>query len=813
MKLVKPTELAVSARPYVVSSEASLAVGVTAFFSLAQRPTLVSEPLAWKQIASELGDAKTYDQGLPKTSSEVLVFGSAFAPPCTGARVVEMRLELGPIQKTIVASAEQPFVSMPLSYALAAGGGSDPINPRGCARPSLTYPQADRGPHGEPAGLGPMDLDTPDRQQRAGTYDATWLAREYPGYPRDIDWTLFNLAPRDQWLPLGALRGGEVYRLTGLHPQLSVIEGRLPQLCPRLIVQRQQAVEVALVLETVCLFPSAGLGALIYRGRHPIDDGDGRDVSALLVAHDGCERRPVSHYLRQLALRTDPTTAADLAFDESALVPPEPAAPAPLEPIDPGIVEMIAGICEKAGVPPLSEVPPLEPPVAIPKLDQSSLDRRGFDLSSVSAACHAAADQAHAHAQARQAQAQAALSALPEGATLSTPAEPTLSQVLARSQPDAEWQNWSALFEQAELQTVSAKVQAFTLALDAKMLARATAASPLGHALPARLAQQLGEDVARRVQAGESLAGCNLCGVRLVGLDLSGADLGRTGFEHAELIACNLAGANLTEAAFTGARLEHCSLAAATLTRTNLSQATLTHVSMAGAALRECVAHETVIESCDGSGLRAEDVLFNKLRCRGFKLTRAHLERCQWVEGQLCDVDWSGAHLARCSLLTLSAHNCCFTAAELSTTVLLGLTAEHLGLARARLRKVLFGGGCVLSGANFEELDAYECGFRGADLRGARFSGARLTQCDLGGTDLSSTRFTGTLMHQCILDGAKLEGADLRDANLLRSSARSTKFEGCQLTAADLTQLDCAWANPADADLTRVRSLPVRWAT
>src|SRR5690606_38717953 len=66
-----------------------------------------------------------------------------------------------------------------------------------------------------PAGFGPLDISWPQRQRLAGTYDLHWLENLFPGFAKDVDWEIHNLAAPDQRRQ-GFWQGGERFRFDNL---------------------------------------------------------------------------------------------------------------------------------------------------------------------------------------------------------------------------------------------------------------------------------------------------------------------------------------------------------------------------------------------------------------------------------------------------------------------------------------------------------------------------------------------------------------------------------------------------------------------
>jgi len=200
-----------------------------------------------------------------KRATDVLMSGHACAPRRHLARQLLVSMSVGPLSKRVAvfgdrlwtlggASEPQPFSRMPLDYGRAYGGPdlagdldapSDwyEQNPAGLgytsrARvldgaklPNLEDPNSPlRSPmdRPRPMSFGPIAAHWPQRRHYAGTYDAAWKQERLPLLPLDFDPRFYQQAPEDQQVE-GFLRGGEMVRLEGVHPD-GPLEFKLPRI-------------------------------------------------------------------------------------------------------------------------------------------------------------------------------------------------------------------------------------------------------------------------------------------------------------------------------------------------------------------------------------------------------------------------------------------------------------------------------------------------------------------------------------------------------------------------------------------------------
>jgi uncharacterized protein YjbI with pentapeptide repeats len=359
--IIKPRTLGLLTKPERRRGSVSFIVTALGLFDLAAPADLMAEQALWPMVAKELPQGQVLDLGMPKPRTEVLVAGSAVAPDGQSVRSLGVAFEVGPVAKRLavfgnrfwqqtpygpVFTAPEPFTELRLVPERAFGGPGHPTNPGGLGFPAqqlLASGQPVPLPNIEiarnlitsvtdapmPALIGPMDPGHPARLRYAGTYDQTWLDKDAPGLPADVDPRLFLVAPEDQMVQ-GYLRGDEPYRLAGFSSAQPELAGQLPGFAVRCFIRRISEpagiFELATRLDTVWLFASQGKGVLIWRGAATTADVEGRDVTAILLAYErlGDPPRPVEHYAEQIALRTnpDPLEAVKHSFADGALRPP-----------------------------------------------------------------------------------------------------------------------------------------------------------------------------------------------------------------------------------------------------------------------------------------------------------------------------------------------------------------------------------------------------------------------------------------------------------------------------------------------------------
>ncbi len=340
MRIFKPLQLSLQHKTFSWQQKHHLAVGYLIGFPFDSNEEVLLEQDLWQFLPRQLLPDGVIDACMPKYQGEVLVYGSYHAPgrhPVTADRV---QLLMGPVDKslsvigdrywrTLLAPTEpEPFTEMPINYEHAFGGTGHKPNPTGkgidevdyfgemrLPMPNIENPDrliTSKDARPDPCGFAPLDLMWQYRHAKMGTYDEVWQRNEFPGYPLDIDWTHFNTAPPDQWIP-EFWQGDESFQILNMHHDKPEVSGRLPAFRTRCFVEKKidpgrkdsdtLFTEVEMRAETVCLFPAEETGVLIYRGVVEIAEDDASDIEHLLAAYEDLTQIPRSKEYYDEALR------------------------------------------------------------------------------------------------------------------------------------------------------------------------------------------------------------------------------------------------------------------------------------------------------------------------------------------------------------------------------------------------------------------------------------------------------------------------------------------------------------------------------
>ena len=364
MRLIKPMSLGLLGAPDRIARRYIYTIGGVAAFRLDDPTRLIMEQAMWKAATPLLGGG-VLDAARLKPRAEVLLAGNAHAPQGLPVQAMDVGFRVGKVARRFRVfgdrhwvdgatgmrpSPPQPFLTMPLNAQRAFGGPGFAENPAG-----LGHGARDLLRLGAPAALaniedgsrpamspsevlapllpGPVDIMAPSRQRMAGTYDTQWLQRDHPGLPADADPHIHQAAQSAQWND-GFFDGGEEIVLQGFRPDSQPWHSRLPGMRLRCFVAQvmedgvEVTREVPLRIDTVWLFPEAGLGVAIHRGALPVSDPDAKDIATLMLAYERMSdpQRDPAHYQEQLRLRTDPATAGHYMLRESPLKPERSAA-------------------------------------------------------------------------------------------------------------------------------------------------------------------------------------------------------------------------------------------------------------------------------------------------------------------------------------------------------------------------------------------------------------------------------------------------------------------------------------------------------
>lgn len=862
MRVIKPSYVSPLLRPFTTSGTHRVGVSLLSAWSLGG--AVHAEQELWPRFARAAGADCVLDQGIPKSLSEYLLVGHAHsAEPVPHLPV---SIEIGGRRKVLnvvgdrvwrrgVPTQPVPFTKMPLDWQHAFGGegyADNPLgkgfvtgDPEGVPLPNVELPgrmirfPGDRPP---PAGFGPFGIDWPQRTRGLGTYDRRWLEHDFPGFARDIDWRVHNVAPEDQRFEAPFAPGQRVvlYNLVEGRPR---VELSVPRVVARCFVWRdvegRALSEVPLALRTLWLVPDEDMMVLVFCGAEPVSSMLATEIRGVLCALDACDSpRGIEHFARALERRLDRELGAAEMLDDRPLMPEGmdfPDVVARTEdvtlPERSGALQanLYAGaelrrqealkLFREAGFENGEELfPPLAPPAS----------SSGPITEQIRNALEEAEKQREA-AEAKMAELRA--EAIAELEKLGI--DPSFLDQEQAGPPPILASQQLAMLEQIvrDARAAGVPMEAFERQLQDpdfhRELLEREAMGREAYRLSAHLTDGLPQSDVERVQAVRalveaavreraSLAQADLTGADLSELDLSGMDLRGAWLEGASLHR-----ANLTKAQLDGAVLAKADLSGAVLSGTSLRRANLGKARLVWTAVERCDLGEAILASADLRGAR-----FHRTTLRGADLGEARLERALFEE---CDI--GGVTFLRTSLANVD-----FAACKLEECNFIEVELERTSLQRCRLAKAVFvtckGTGPVfyeadlenariVAGCAFEQADFRRARMPRSTLRGGRFARAWFDEADLSESDVSQACFEQArfyradlrraLATECDLRDAMMAGANLMFAVLQGSDLRGTDLRGTNLFSADLALVHADGATSFEgALLKRVRHRPTR---
>ena len=851
MGTVKPQRLGVMHRTYEHADKCWFVPSVMVAFDVDRPDIPLHEALLWRSVAETLPLDEIFDEGMWKLRGEVLVSGAAF-PPKRPATACPVRLVLGPEHAPLVdkrlyvvghrrwesfgSTEPEAFDHMPLSWARAFGGeGLD--NARGCgARPGEALPNVEdprrllQSPDDRPGavGLSGVELTRSFRRKLAGTYDQAWLERDYPGFPRDIDWRFFNVAPLDQRLPK-KLAGGEPFLVENMHPERPRLEGRVPELVARAFITRRdepQLHEIALEPDTLHLLPGVARGVLIFRGVVEVQEDDASDVTSLLVALEAPgQARSHEHYADVRLRRTEGEDRGIHALMDDELLPPLPEGVDPLGHDDlrggeaaelpPLAKNVLAGAKEKLAA--LEARKPATPegmdPIPMPPLidvDPSpALEPRKLLEQMKEARRKAEEQKQEAERRQTELEAKARERAAAMGFDLDAQMEEARRDLGGppKFSAEAHLTRLRGLMELSKnagiaIPGVAEQLDDPRLAERLEEAERAQREAyrknahfyPAGRRLEGDEAAALRRVVEEARATGAGLGGRDPTGADLRGLDLGGMSLRGAFLDNADLTGARLVGTDLREAVLSRVEAREADWSEADLSDANLGAATLAGARLAGARLAGANLYGTDLTGADLSGAVLDRVVLLTTKLAGARLAGARGARLVANQIDMRGCDFRGAELVDGALVKVTLDGARFDGARLDRTCLLDTSAVEAGFDDVQADSLRVVGDSDLSRSSFRRARLTRANLRGVALAKAIFDEAELTAADLSEADLSDASL------QCIrgrelsavrtrLDRADLYGADLMFAILQKAEVAGACFEGSNLFGADLAKV------------------------
>lgn len=822
-----------------------LSASIFSIFTFEVSSRLLSEIDLWKFVAGELRGT-ILDSGMPKHRGEVLVIGKCFAPDGKPVSACHVRLRIGSIEKILsvfgdrfwnrkaglfkIQSDPMPFKEMPISYENAFGGPGFKENPLGKGHASVEqddgrkiHPLPNIEMPGnlidspkkkpDPAGFGPLDPMWPQRMKKSGAYDKEWQKERFPGFPADMDPTFFNMAPLDQQIE-GFFQGDEAFEIENMHPEKSLIQGRLPAIRSRCFINRKSGngelfEEIETRLDTVWLFPHAEKGVIIHRAVTEVATDDAEDILHLMLGYERLGDNPKSfeHYRNAFLKRIDSEKGHLYALDEKDLIPP-------------GEKSGIAALVEKPGEGKESALSQnvarkaeIEKEKAKESIRQLGLDPEQFFPDKPPDTPKPGIEnlgEIEDFAQKMEADALAKKAEL----------EQTLKKTLA-----AQGMNYDRLIESAK--KMSGGMPKFSAEKQIEQLRQFGFSNPeiekklfqaeetvkdayrqfAHHFPPAPLpsageALQMRETVLAGYREGRSFAGHDLTGIDLSGLDLKNIDLKEAFLEGANLSNADLSNANCTRTVLARAELSGARFSEARMAEACLGAAKIVGANLTGADLSRAAFGKADLTDSDLSGATLDGADFMEAILAGSCLNGATLQETTFLDNDLSGAHFIEADAARCVFINAKIERTDFSKAKLGSAVFVGVKASETSFAGADLTKACATNEASFTAADFRDAILNQAGMRGCDFSGANFDGAQLEMADLSECNLKGANLHRVLARQARFEKSNLEDADMSAINLFEGSLMKARLVRTNLRGANLFSTECMRAVLEETDLS-----------
>lgn len=639
-----------------------------------------------------------------------------------------------------------PFTEMELCWERSFGGlgtpnpvgrgmAVDPNDPEGrIALPSIE--RADRlirspTERPRPVGAWPIPRTWSERMLLMGTYDDDYVRTRWPYFAADCSWRHCQAAPEEQRIQ-GYWRGDEEIELHNLHPEHAFVRSRLPGIRPRVFLHERARPEgplreVGLVLDTLAIDVGEGKAFAVWRGTSPCATESFDEFAHVYVVHEPIDApRSEREYLGAFVARLRALWEEEQAFEAAPIPGPEPAPEASADPTEP---------------------PSVPTPHEVMAAQRREALERGWPEELV--------DQLY-------------------------PAEPSVPAPEAPESVRAKMEAAIGVCEQLGLGAAAESLRGVLERLSST--AEAEEEKPKKQEPPPGLwtAQELRDEVQRRLAAGEPLARLVLADADLSLLDLSGQDLSGAILVRSDLRHTNLDGAKLDDAVLDAALLDGATLRGASLSGASLASIQADGVDFSGAAMVDAVLDRANLVGASFRGVRGRGLVLESCRAEGAdfeqaaledaELTRSSLERCTFRGAVLTGTRLDGSNLRGACLDQVDAAKVC--------------ASTGTDLTDATLRWA------VLANASFADATCVRASFTESDLTRASFTAANLE-----GAELLAVRARGASFARAYLMGASLSGADLLGA----------RFEAAQLSRADLANANLYQAELWRAELADAR--------
>mgnify|MGYP001048689221 CR=1 FL=1 len=884
MKVFKPLQLSLQHKTYRWQGKNHLAVSFLLGFPFDDSEEVLLEQGLWQFLSQQLPDG-VLDACMPKLQGEVLVYGSYYAPGSRPVTADMVQIVMGPINKslsvigdrywrTLLAPTEpEHFTEMPITYEYAFGGKAHEPNPTGKGIEEVDYfgemrvampniedanwliTSQDARP--DPAGFGPLDMTWQYRNLKMGTYDENWQQNHFPGYPLDIDWTHFNTASPDQWVP-EFWQGDESFQLLNMHPEKPEVTGKLPAFRTRCFVEKKIDsgtffTEVEMRAETVFLFPAVETGVLIYRGVIEVAEDDASDIEHLLVAYEDLTQKPRSkeYYDEALRNRLDEKKVFKYMMNTKDIIPDSERC---------GFARMLDGVdmdgeselaknmdaraeAEKqkaldmlekqkqqlkeklvaAKIDPapllakldVKEVPPDDPHLQaiietiekilpgstsgdVKKIKVEEVDFSQFDKLSKQMDAIAEAKKEDARQQLRDALKNAEGTELEQ--QVRAQVEAALKKMdespnLPRPQADEALMQLHNQLQQVEEEKEKMRVQG--IAEDQLPQVDINLEE-----VEQKLKQGFEEMKAMYRQGAHYIAGkpphkdpMDIIQYRLQKWLDKGESLAGKDLAGVDFSRRDLSGMDLSDCFLEYTNFTGCNLEGANLQRSVITHANLHNANLTDADLRDSNLGDSILDGANLTCAKLTNSEFGKANLKGACIIDCDLGKMNFLETKMAGVNFSGSIFKGSNFLEL----------DFTGGIFIGCQMQQCNFVQSTLEKTDFTG-ADLSGSNFVECTLDHSKFTEANMNNTRFPGG----CSLRGCNFDHANLDKVNMREAKAEDSSFEYASFQQADFGGANMQNTKFyaavgKRAMLIKTDLGGADFSSVNLMEGSLMKAR--------
>lgn len=734
MQVIKPNSLSLLKQTYYLKQQ-QFVVSALSFFKLGEENGLLPENEQWPRLQPYLDAGVILDTGHAKGCAEWLLAGCAYSTDEKPVQKMEVKVAIDKSDKVIEVVGDRiygrmnlldiqqdstitPFTKMPLGFAQSYGGVGYDKNQMGKGRldkqnfdakikghrlANLYVKgesiKADKQARTEACFL-PREFTHPERAQYQGTYNKKWLKDIHPGFPDDTDLKLFNSAPQAQQQETFFLPNS-CYELNGVHPQKSIIKGRLPSIVVRAFVTQTEASgchfkEIDTHIDTVWFFPELELGIAIHRGVLAVKDSLGLDIKNLLLALEKNTDVPrkLDYYQQVLQQRLDSKTAAGNAFNASQLLP---------QLTEEEQTERIKLYAQALAMQEHKQVQQRYKQLKKlqkqhPHLDWQTIEQNGIEQGNKNKIQHESPPAPIPQALLKKGD----FDLTPyiewsrkQEAMVKAKGRQKLQELQflkkQQAQPESNIESEASILLRSEHvvliqsgKTVSSKLIPDDTRVEEKKVylqkvmqestRRARQLSPV--VTQTEIVDTIGSKILRQkvlslLEQNQSLAGRDLMGADLSGLDLTGqnlrdvmleqANLEGTQFSYALCDGLVLVGAKLDGACFTGCRLIKANLSAVNCQKAQFNNCLFDHCLMIESEFEQCDFTAAKFNKMNWVSSKIKHCLFSQSQWLGVQVVESCLKSSSWKQATLtqstfllCDLtesQWQHSKIERCSFL------------------------------------------------------------------------------------------------------------------------------------------------------------------